>query len=167
MIDFRFLLLAIAFGLLPLWALGQGSQVAFGGLQIDPELPVEMSADQLTVDQNDGSAIFTGNVVVGQGEMRLSAAKVEVEYADDEATGSSRISKMTATGGVVLVNGPEVAEAQNAIYTIDDGRIVMTGNVLLTQGRNALSAERMVVNLNSGTAVMEGRVKSIIQTGNN
>lgn len=167
MIDLRSFLFAIVFGILPLSSLGQGSQVAFGGLQIDPELPVEVSADQLTVDQNDGSAVFAGNVVVGQGEMRLSAARVEVEYVDDEASGSSRILKMTATGGVTLVSGSEVAEAQNAVYTIDDSLIVMTGNVLLTQGQNALSSERMVVNLDSGNAVMEGRVKSIIQTGEN
>ncbi len=147
------------------WA--QGTQVPFGGLQHDTTLPVEITADQLSINQQDGTALFVGNVVVGQGEMRLSAGKVKVEYAaaGDDATG--RISRLLASGGVTLVNGDEAAEAQEAIYSIDTGTIVMTGDVILTQGANALSSQRMVVDLNSGLATLEGRVKTIIQTGGN
>jgi lipopolysaccharide export system protein LptA len=145
-------------------ALAQGTAVPFGGLEHDASLPVEVSADRLEVDQKDGSAVFSGSVVVGQGTMRLSAERVRVEYAASgggDATG--RIQRMHATGDVVLVNGAEAAEAQEAVYTIDSARIVMTGGVILTQGRNALSGDRFVVNLNDGSGVMEGRVRTILQ----
>lgn len=143
--------------------LAQGTQVAFGTIQQDTSAPVEVSADELNVDQATGAAIFTGNVVIGQGEMRLSAARVLVIYRDNEAG----IERLEATGGVTLASGDDAAEAQRADYDIDDGVIVMTGDVLMAQGRSALSADRMTVNLDDGTARMQGRVKTILQTGGN
>lgn len=141
----------------------QGTNVAFGTIRQDTALPVEVTADNLSVDQATGTAIFTGNVLIGQGEMRLSAARVLVVYRD-QAEG---IARLEATGGVTLVSGPDAAESERADYDIDSGTIVMTGNVLLAQGRNALSAERMSVKLSDGTAQMSGRVKTILQPGGN
>ncbi len=141
----------------------QGTQVAFGAFSHDPTLPVEITADALRVNQADGSAEFRGNVEIGQGEMRMSAELVRVEYATGEdATG--QISRLIASGGVTLVSGAEAAEAQSAVYSIDDATITMTGGVLLTQGQNALSADRLIVDLRSGTGRLEGRVKTILQT---
>lgn len=145
---------------LPVAALAQGANVAFGGLSHDTSLPVEVTADQLNVSQADGAAVFDGNVLVGQGEMRMSAAKLRVEYGED-----SQIEKLIATGGVTLVNGAEAAESRDAIYTISTGIVVMTGDVILTQGQSALSGAKLTVNLNAGTGVMSGRVKTILQPG--
>jgi lipopolysaccharide export system protein LptA len=140
-------------------AQAQGTRVAFGAVKADPTLPVEVTSNTLDVNQVDGTAVFRGNVLVGQGEMRLSAEQVLVVYA--EAAGA--IERLEATGDVVLVNGPDAAQADRAEYSINTGVIVMTGNVLLTQGRNALTSERMTVNLTTGTANMAGRVKTILQ----
>ncbi len=148
-------------------AFAQGAQVPFGGLLQDTSLPVVIAADQLSVNQGDGSATFTGNVLIGQGEMRLSASKVRVEYAASEGNVTGRILRLLASGGVTLVNGAEAAEAGEAEYTIDTGIIVLTGGVILTQGQNALSADKMIVNLNSGVATLEGRVRTILQAGGN
>lgn len=153
--------------LLAPFVFAQGTQVAFGDLQHDTSLPVEVSADQLNIDQADGTATFRGSVIIGQGEMRLTAGIVRVEYStvDGQATGD--ISRLFATGGVTLVNGAAAAEAQEAEYSIDTGTIIMTGNVILAQGENALSSERMVIDLSTGSASMEGRVRTILQTGGN
>jgi lipopolysaccharide export system protein LptA len=159
--NFPALLLTLTLTVIAPPVLAQGAQVAFGTLSVDPSLPVEVTADSLDVNQSDGTAIFTGNVVIGQGEMRLSAARVLVVY-DAARTG---IDRLEATGGVTLVNGAEAAEAQRADYDIDGGSIVMTGDVLLTQGASALAADRMVVDLSAGTAQMTGRVKTVLATG--
>lgn len=165
MFHLRIGLAAVALAIMPILASAQGTPVAFGGLQHDSELPVEVTADQLNVDQAAGTAIFTGDVLVGQGTMRLSANRVKVEYATENGEVTGRISEMQATGDVVLVNGAEAAESEKAVYTIDTGSVVMTGNVLLTQGQNALSGDRLVIDLDTGKGVMEGRVKTIFQTG--
>lgn len=158
----RLTVVATLFALtLPVIASAQGSQIAFGSLQENSELPVEVTADNLDVDQTDGAAVFTGNVRIGQGEMRLSAPRVVVIYNQDK----SGISRLQASGGVTLVSGADAAEAARADYDIDTGMIEMRGDVLLLQGANALSAERMSVDTRAGTARMSGRVKTVIQQG--
>lgn len=157
------LICVLVLSLSAIGATAQGTNVAFGSLKQDTSAPVEATADNLSVDQATGTAIFTGNVVIGQGEMRLSAPRVLVVYRANQAG----IARMEATGGVTLVSGPDAAEAREADYDVDRGTIIMTGDVLLTQGQSALTAERMTVNLNDGTARMSGRVKTILQTGQN
>lgn len=148
-------------------AAAQGTNIAFGGLSHDTSLPIEITADQLEISQADGTANFYGNVIIGQGEVRLSADSVHVEYATENGDSTGEISRLIASGGVTFVNGSEAAEAQEAIYTLATGEIIMTGGVILTQGRNALSSDRLVINLKAGTGRMEGRVKTILQTGGN
>ncbi|MDQ2090358.1 lipopolysaccharide transport periplasmic protein LptA [Marimonas arenosa] len=154
----RSLIVASALTLLPVAALAQGAKIAFGNVQQDTSQPVEVTADNLDVNQNDGTAIFTGNVLIGQGEMRLSAPKVRIYYNED----GDRIEKMKASGGVTLVSGDDAAEAAEAEYNIDAGLILMRGNVLLVQKKSALTAERMNIDIKSGTARMEGRVKTVL-----
>lgn len=135
--------------------------VAFGAVKADPSLPVEVTSDALSVNQADGSAEFTGNVLIVQGVMKLSADRVLVIYKTDD-TGKRAIDRLEATGSVLLVSGPDAAEAQRADYTIDEGTIVLTGDVLLNQSAGTLASQRMVVNLTTGTASMAGRVKTIL-----
>jgi lipopolysaccharide export system protein LptA len=150
----------------PVAALAQAS-VAFGGLSHDTSLPVEVAADRLEIDQDDGTAIFTGNVLISQGEMRLSAGTVRVVYADQtSADGTGEIQNMRATGGVTLVNGAEAAEASQAVYDIDAGTIHLTGDVIMTQGRTAIAGNSLKINLNNGSGVIEGRVRTVLSTGN-
>ncbi len=146
---------------LPATAQTTGAPVAFGSFKGDPTLPVEVTADQLQVNQTDGTAVFTGNVIVIQGEMRLTAPLVKVDYAQDRKA----IARLDASGGVTLVNGGEAAESQNAVYTIDTGEVVMTGDVLVTQGGSALSGNQLTVDLNTGTGVMQGRVQTVFVPG--
>ena len=157
----RLLLTALFAAVLSTAAFAQGANVAFGTIAQDTSLPVEVSSDELSVDQQTGSAVFTGNVVIGQGDMRLSAQRVMVVYRATQ----DGISKMEATGGVTLVSGADAAESQRADYDIDEGTIVMRGNVLLAQGASALSADTMTIRLTDGTARMSGNVRTRLQTG--
>ncbi len=157
----RLLIVALLAWLPMVPVFAQGTNVAFGTIRQDTNEPVEATADNLSVDQATGTAVFTGNVLISQGEMRLSAPRVLLVYLEDQ----QGIERMEATGGVTLVSGPDAAEADRADYSITDGTIVMTGNVLLDQGLNALTADKMTVQLSDGTAQMSGRVKTIIQTG--
>ena len=137
------------------------TDIAFGAVKADTSLPVEVTADQLDVNQSDGTALFTGNVAIGQGQMRMTADQVLVVYDAN----TSGIARLEATGNVVLVSGPDAAEAQRADYSVNTGTIVMTGDVLLTQGQNALTSETMSIDLATGSARMSGRVKTILAPG--
>lgn len=149
---------------LALWAACAAAQdVPFGG-GAEPGTPVEVTAEALSIDRDSGLAVFEGGVVVGQGPLRLSAERVEVEYGRDR-----RIVRLLASGGVTLVSGEDAAEAREATYAVEAGEIVMTGDVLLTQGEAAggaaLSADRLRVELATGRAELEGRVRTVLPVG--
>ena len=150
----------------PVSALAQAS-VAFGGLSHDTSQPVEVAADRLEIDQDDGTAVFSGNVLISQGAMRLLAGNVRVVYAEQTSSdGTGEIQTMRATGGVTLVNGAEAAEAREAVYNIDAGTIHLSGDVIMTQGRTAIAGNSLRINLNNGSGVIEGRVRTVLSTGN-
>lgn len=146
-------------------ALAQGAQVPFVGLQQEESSTVEITSESLGIDQTTGKAVFSGDVIVGMDEMRLTADKVEVVYSTVSTAGSGPISSIVASGNVIFTNGLEAAEANFADVDLDAGEIVMTGDVILTQGKNALSGQTLRVDLNTGTALIEGGVQTILQTG--
>lgn len=158
------LILAVL-AIVPTLALSQ-AQVPLGGMRGDPTKPVEITSDALDVSQNDNTAVFTGNVVVVQGDLKLTAPSVRVLYTDPSA-GPRKIARVNATGGVTLVSPTEAAEGQEAVYTPDNGAVVMTGNVTLTQGPNVITGDRLNVDLNTGTGKMEGRVKTVLKQDGN
>ena len=138
------------------------TNIDLGGITTDPNAAVEVAADSLSVDQDTGTAIFDGNVVIGQGDLRIAAGRAEVVY--DGASGN--IASFAASGGVTFATATEAAEAQNATYDLTNGQLILTGEVLLTQGPSALSADRMTIDVNTGNAQMEGRVRTVFQQGN-
>ncbi|MGL4281267.1 MAG: lipopolysaccharide transport periplasmic protein LptA [Albidovulum sp.] len=150
----------IGFCALPPAAEAQGATVSFGGLKSDTSLPVEVTSDELAVNQTDGTAVFTGNVVVVQGELRLAAESVRVEYARDD---KSKVERIIASGGVTLVSAAEAAEGKEAVYTVGNGEVVMTGDVLLTQNGGTIAGQKLVVDLDTGTGRMDGRVKTVLE----
>lgn len=156
---------------LVLWsgaALAQGTAIELGTTPVNPDAPVEITADSLSVDRETGFAIFTGNVRVVQEQMTLSADVIEVRYteADKAQPGEEGgVDQVDAKGNVIFINGEDVAESDNAVLTPRDDRVVMTGNVLLTQGPTVIAGERMVFNLATGAGRMEGRVRTVIRPG--
>ena len=156
----------VVFGLLlaaPASVGAQTANVSFGGLKADTTLPVEVTAENLEVNQTDGTATFVGDVLVKQGEMRLSAGKIRVIY---DATGKE-IDRLVASGQVLIVNATDAAEAAEAVYTIASGEVVMQGNVLMTRGQTAIKGEKLVINLKTGTGRMEGGVTTTFTPGGN
>jgi len=157
------LALTLAMTLAAAQAPAQEAQVAFGELGQDTTLPVEVVADTFSVNNADGTAIFAGNVRVTQGEMTLAAAEVLVRYSPD----GNAIHELVASGGVMVTNLGDAAEAREAVYTIETGVIVLTGDVLLTQGPSSISGQELTINLEAGTGVMTGRVTTIFTPGGN
>lgn len=151
--------LAIWLMIVPAFVLAQGTQVTFGAVRQDPNAPIEVTSQTLEVDQDSGAAVFAGDVVVVQGDMRLAAARVEVLYSDTDDT----VTSVVATGGVTLVSQQDQAESDRANYDVAGGVLVMTGNALLTQGRNVISSEKMTIQVDRGTAQLSGRVRTVLR----
>jgi len=156
-------LLCLCLSLTPQVSAAQGTNVAFAGLKTDTTQPVQVDADQLSVNQESGAATFSGNVVVMQGDMKLQAGEITVQYSVD----SKAIQNLHATGGVTVAAGGDAATADSADYSPDTGDLVLIGNVVLTQGQAALSGQKLTLSLKTGTGLMSGRVTTIFSPGNN
>lgn len=162
---FRILIVA-ALCFLPVSAMSQGTNIALGTPSFDSSQPVEISADSLSVDQATGEAVFDGNVLVVQGEVRMSAGRMTVRYATDALGATTGISELVADGGVTFVTATDAAEAARAVYSVADSSVELTGDVLLTQGATAIAGQTLVLDLTSGSGRMEGRVRTVIAPGN-
>lgn len=150
---------------LPLAA--QETQVQMTGLrQNNSDAPVEVTSDNLSVDQTAGLAIFTGNVIVIQDTLRMTAPRVDVTYAKnpDGSTGTT-IDNIHAMDGVLLTTPTEAADGEDAVYDPETGKIVMTKDVLLTQGPNSIKGQKLDFDVNTGQGLMSGgRVRSVFQS---
>lgn len=160
---FRSWAMAAALAVLAAPLAAQEAKIAFGALEQDTSLPVEVTADQLSVNNADGTAVFSGNVAVSQGEMVLTAAEVLVVYAEN----GKSIDRLVASGGVKVTNLGDAAEAGEAVYSVATGVIELSGSVLLSQGSSSMTGQKLSINLKDGTGVMAGRVTTTFAPGDN
>lgn len=163
MLRFVQILLLSALAVLGVPALAQDVQISLGqSLRLDGSA-LEVTADSLEVDQTTGASIFSGNVLAVQGDMRIEAQHLRLEYATGDQPGTRRIDVLTASGGVIMATQADAIEARQAVYSLGAQTLEMVGDVVLVQGPNMLSGERFVVDLRSGNGRMIGRVRTIIQ----
>lgn len=162
----------VRFALVLIWTmlaapavLAQGAAINLGIQNHDSAQPIEITSEELALNQAQGQATFTGNVMVGQGQLVMTCERMIVEYAVNATTGQQEISVIRMFGGVTFVGPAEAAESQEAVYTLSEETIVLSGNVLVTQGATALSSDRLIYNLQSGSGTMQGRVKTILNPG--
>ena len=145
---------------------GTGAPVtpAFGR---DSRQPVDVTSDQLYVNDAAKTALFTGDVVAVQGDTTLRSPELHVAYegkaaadmamaGQDQSGEGSRLSRLVAKNGAVVtigidrrVTGDEAdvdAKAETALFT---------GNVIVNQLRNVLQGRRLFVDRKSGKSRLE------------
>ncbi len=141
------------------------------GFQASDE-PIEIVADELEVRQNEGLAVFRGDVDAVQGELRLTADVLNVYYGGDSGAGGGAgleggdIERVEAVGNVVVRSATDVATGQEGTYDVAAQRITLTGDVVLTREENVLRGNRLEVDLESGVSTMQaagesGRVRAL------
>ena len=136
------------------WA--QSTGLSLSGATHDRSLPVDIQAESLSVNQDTQNAVFSGNAIVTQGALTLSADEIIVSYSAD----GSEIEKVDAIGNVKFSNSTETAEAQNANYEVASGDLTMNGSVVLIQGPSQISGDRLEMNILTNIAQMSGKVRT-------
>lgn len=120
-------------------------------------LPVEATADDLQINSDENSAVFTGNAKVVQGILNLQAKKITVFFD----TNADNIKSVNAIGNVSFTNGPETAKANSASFNVDTQIITFSGNVILKQDKNVLAGDQLTYNISNKHSKMTGNVKSV------
>lgn len=163
---------ALKFGRpLRLFALGFAATCAIaGGIQLQAQTfgghnsraPVDFDAGRLEVQDRENRVILSGSVIVSQAGLTVQSSRMVVNYDD---SGKLDVTRITATGGVVVTRGSDRAAGDTAVYDLGSRVITMAGNVRLNRGGDSLSGGRLVINLDSGVASIDGRASGSSSTG--
>ncbi|ENS5743214.1 lipopolysaccharide transport periplasmic protein LptA [Neisseria gonorrhoeae] len=130
-------------------------------LQSDSRRPIQIEADQGSLDQANQSTTFSGNVIIRQGTLNISASRVNVTRGGKggesvRAEGSPVRFNQTLDGGKGTVRG----QANNVTYSSAGSTVVLTGNAKVQRGGDV--AEGAVITYNTKTEVytINGSTKS-------
>ncbi len=132
-----------------LLAAGAASAQVTGGFGLskkDMSAPINVSADRFDADLNAKTGVYSGNVVVSQGEMKLRADKVRVNVI------SGKPDKILASGNVVFAAPSGNAQGDTGVYDVAPRLITLTGRVVLTKDKNVMRGSTLTVNLATGQA---------------
>jgi lipopolysaccharide export system protein LptA len=103
---------------------------------------LDVTAERLNVDVEQGTAVLQGQVQVRLGELDVRCPKVEIRY--DEAP---KVRWARGTGGVYAsVRGIE-ARAQVVEVNVAQRKVNLSGGVYLSRGRGWVKAERATIDL--------------------
>lgn len=141
---------------LPTWA-----------LESDRNQPIEIEADQGSLDQGNQHTVFSGNVQIRQGTLYIHAARVEVKR---DAAGNQ---SMSATGTPVQFGqqlekqGTVRGQANQVQYASNTGIVTLTGNASVERGGDRARGNRIVYNTRTEVYTVsgsgKGRVSIVIQ----
>jgi lipopolysaccharide export system protein LptA len=119
----------------------------------DSRAPVSYAADRIELQDRQNRIILAGNVELEQAGLALESSRMLVNYDD---SGSLRIDRITASGGVNIARGSERASGDVAVYDFNRRVITMAGNVRLRRGSDTLSGGRLVIDLQTGLSSVDG-----------
>jgi len=156
---------------------------ALQGFGTNKDQPVQIEAASLEVRDKDKMAVFTGNVVVTQGDTVMKCKELRVYYDQDEAKdgtkagtmkaakpgpgGRQSIRRLEALGGVIVTTKDQTATGAKGVFEMKTNTVTLSGGVVIAQGNNVLRGERLVVDLTTNFAKVEagsGRVQGIFST---
>jgi lipopolysaccharide export system protein LptA len=161
---------------------------ALQGFGTNKDQPIQIEAAALEVRDKNKMAVFTGSVVVTQGETVMKCKELRVYYDQDDPKagakgvapkgsmkaaqpgpgGRQSIRRLEALGGVVVTTKEQTASGDNAVFEMKTNTITLSGNVVIAQGANILKGQRLVVDLTTNFARVEagsGRVQGLFATG--
>jgi lipopolysaccharide export system protein LptA len=144
-------------------ALGFGSLAGAQGISgFNSNQPVDYAADRIELQDRQQRVVLSGDVVISQGDLKLTAERTTVAYTNQ---GSLRIQRIDATGGVTVNRGGESARGAVAVYDLNRKVIVLSGGVALRRGTDTLNGGRLTMDLNSGLTSIDGGRSSGTATG--
>jgi lipopolysaccharide export system protein LptA len=123
--------------------------------------PVNYAADRIELQDKQNRVLLSGNVVITQDDLRMTADRTVVAYTND---GGIKIQRIDAVGNVKVTRGEERADADVANYDFNRRLITLVGNVVLHRSNDVSRGGRLVIDLNAhhtafvGSQSQSGRV---------
>jgi lipopolysaccharide export system protein LptA len=152
-------------------ASGESSTPIFPGSS--SKEPVSIDADKLVYYDKERKAVYTGNVVVVQGDTKLTCSAMtvfldrapeqgaaEAGRPQDGPASNSGIKRLEATGPVTVVSKTQVATGDNGSYDKAESKVFLIGHVTLSDGPNVTKGDKLTYDLKTGQATIDTNAKS-------
>jgi len=126
----------------------------------DTKQPIEIEAQSVVVDETTGFSEFSGNAVVRQGSLFLSAELIQVQTANEEVV--SMIAKGSLEKPAKYIQSQEnqarfvEATALQITYDVDKGMVFLVGTARLVQGFDSFSGDTLDYDINNDKVIVKG-----------
>ncbi len=134
--------------------------------------PVSIDADKLVYYDKEQKAVYSGNVVVIQGDTKMTCSVMTVFLDRSRAPGAkapndaqggpsqgSGIKRLEATGPVTVVSKTQVATGDNGSYDKLENKVQLIGHVTLSDGQNVTRGDKLTYDLKTGQATIDAGSK--------
>jgi lipopolysaccharide export system protein LptA len=137
--------------------------------------PISIEADKLNYFDKEQKAVYTGNVVVIQGDSKLTCSVMTIFLAKSASQssaptpapaastasaatpGGSQVSHMDAAGPVTVISKTQVATGGRGAYDKEQNKVWLFDNVTLSDGGNVTKGDKLTYDLTTGEAFVEGQ----------
>jgi len=130
--------------------------------------PISIDADKLVYYDKERKAVYSGNVVVIQGDTKMTCSVMTVfldrspapgANVPDDAQGgsspSSGIKHLEATGPVTVISKTQVATGDNGSYDKLENKVQLIGHITLSDGQNVTKGDKLTYDLKTGQATID------------
>lgn len=126
-------------------------------LKADRTAPMDLTADSWKgTTSGSQSQVWTGNVRISQGSLKIQADKGTVSYLDGEV-GAALLEGSPAVISQARDGGGEVrAQARKIDYNLKLSKVILTGGVKIEENGNVTTGERFEYSLESGAITGNG-----------
>ncbi|HEY1453316.1 MAG TPA: LptA/OstA family protein [Roseiarcus sp.] len=151
--------------------------------------PISIDADKLVYYDKEHKAVYTGNVVVIQGDTKMTctamtvfldhaptqgadhAPKQGADHAPAQAAkqtpdgqsgpaADAGVKRLEATGPVTVISKTQVATGDNGSYDKTEGKVYLIGHVTLSDGQNVTKGDKLTYDLKTAEATVDTSGKS-------
>src|SRR5690606_5775781 len=111
---------------------------------LDSKLPIEVNADNMTVDQQQSIAVLSGNVEASQGSMNITSDLMRIYYQKNvKNPDDSSISRIEVEGNINMKTAKEKIKSQWGVYDVNNALITLKQNVTLIKDNNVIKGDMM------------------------
>jgi len=138
----------VTFALAVMLALAGAGDARAQGLALpgaNSRAPIEITAEQnIEWQQKARAYIARGHARAAQGDSVVDADQLVAYYEGGEGGGATRITRIDADGNVRLASPTGTATGAKAVYSVDQGILVLTGNPVLVTPTDRITARNSI-----------------------
>ena len=129
-------------------------------LENDRQQPLKIVADSAVLSDKDGTATYTGNVVLTQGTLKISASRLHIK------TQQGKVELVTAEGKPANFTQQPAAEQASVVataltidYQVKEQTLILRRKASIVQNENVFKGEEIVYEIQSQRLKAVGQTK--------